>query len=285
MKVKHNKLRNTGLIFELLVKQIASETIAGTSSPAITIVKKFFAPGTELLREYKIYEEIIKSKGIGLDQGRYLLELAVKAKQDLDGVKLAQEKYNLVRGLKSKYNLDEIFSIRVHDYKALAATYCTLEFTGLEEGSTIGDLASNRQTLLEYFDKANTGIQPYPQTTGVEEYLRYDKDTRMLAYRILLERYNKKFKNLNESQKTLLREFILSVDSTKKLQSTVVSELQRVKGVLESQTHKIENPILQIKLQEVIKQIVPQLEVDRPSEETLVSLLEYYELVEVLDNL
>ena len=61
MKIKHSKFKNPGILFELLVRQITADTLKGSDSPAIDIIKKYFVK-TELGREYKLYETILKSK-------------------------------------------------------------------------------------------------------------------------------------------------------------------------------------------------------------------------------
>jgi hypothetical protein len=60
MKIKHSKYRNTGLIFELLVKQIAADTLNKKESPAIDILRKHFTGKTSLVREFKLYEFILE---------------------------------------------------------------------------------------------------------------------------------------------------------------------------------------------------------------------------------
>ena len=55
-KVKHSKYKNTGLIFEFLVRQITSEVLDGTKkSNALTMLKKKFNENSELGRELSLY--------------------------------------------------------------------------------------------------------------------------------------------------------------------------------------------------------------------------------------
>ena len=59
MIIKHSKYKNTGILFELLVRQITADTLSNTESPAINILKKYFTK-TELGREYKLYESFFR---------------------------------------------------------------------------------------------------------------------------------------------------------------------------------------------------------------------------------
>jgi hypothetical protein len=61
--IKHSKFKNTGFIFELLVRQITSEIMSGnTNSKAEKILKEFFSSKKELSKELKLYQYLINEK-------------------------------------------------------------------------------------------------------------------------------------------------------------------------------------------------------------------------------
>src|SRR6056300_1064969 len=127
MKVKHSKFRNTGLIFELLVKQVASDTLNNRDSAAVSIIKKYYSGKTSLAKEYKLYEFITKNKNVSQSKAEAIISTITEVSRKLDQPSLKKQKYELISDIKESYNIDEFFSIQVRDYKALAALYCLLE--------------------------------------------------------------------------------------------------------------------------------------------------------------
>ena len=72
MKLKHNKLRNTGLLFELLVRQITTDTLNNKESKAVDILKKNFN-NTLIAKEYRIYKALLSSKNLpGIVTGKQI---------------------------------------------------------------------------------------------------------------------------------------------------------------------------------------------------------------------
>jgi hypothetical protein len=127
MRIKHSKYKNTGLIFELLVKQIAADTLSSKESPAVKILRKFYTGNTSLVKEFKLYDYILKNKGIGINKAETILGTITEIAKKIDATSLKKQKYELIKELKSHYDLEEFFSIKVETYKPLAALYCLLE--------------------------------------------------------------------------------------------------------------------------------------------------------------
>ena len=82
MKIKHSKYKNTGILFELLVRQITADTLKGSDSPAIDLLKNYFVK-TSLGREYKLYESIIKSKVISEGKANSLISTILENSRKL----------------------------------------------------------------------------------------------------------------------------------------------------------------------------------------------------------
>ena len=127
MKIKHSKYRNTGLIFELLVKQIASDTLNNRDSAAVSIIKKHFTGKTTLVREFKLYEFILKNRQVSQIKAETILSTITEISRKLDQPALKKQKYNLISDIKETYNIEEFFAIQTPEYKALASLYCLLE--------------------------------------------------------------------------------------------------------------------------------------------------------------
>ena len=185
MKVKHSKFRNTGLIFELLVKQIASDTLNNRDSAAVKILKKYFTGKTALVKEFKLYEFIAKNKNISQSKAEAIVSTITEISRRLDQKQLKESKYNLISDIKENYNIEEFFSIQVRDYKALAALYCLLEAQNNADLVDPSVLVDNKTTILEHLTSSPQKENDVKDTL-IEDYAKYDKDLRLLTFKILL---------------------------------------------------------------------------------------------------
>ena len=278
MKVKHSKYKNTGLIFELLVKQIAADTLSRKDSPAVKILKKFYTGNTSLVREFKLYDFVLKNKGIGQKKAESIISTIVELSRKIDTPTLSKQKYELIKELKNHYNLEDFFSIKVESYKPLAALYCLLEAQNTQGLVDPQVFVDNKTTLLEHFLQTKQDGNNAKDTL-IEEYSKYDKDLRLLTYKILLEKFNNKYDNLLPEQKNILKEFIISANSTTKLRTIVNEELEKIQKQITTLKTKVEDQIVKIKLDEVFKSITPVKNTEKVTDNHLVSLMQYYELV------
>jgi len=283
MKIKHNKFRNTGLIYELLVKQITADTLSMKDSPAISILKEYFTGNSALVKEFKLYDFILKNKGINQAKAETILSTITEISRKFDQGSLKNQKYNLIKSIKEHYDLEEFFSIKIRDYKALAGLYCLMEAQNNTELVDPQVFVDNKMTVLEHL---TSSIQDPSEVkdTLIEEYSKYDKDLKLLTYRLLLEKFNEKYSELLPEQKTILREFINSVSSTTKLRNVVNEEISKIKDRIVQNLHKVDN-ITQIKINEIVKNIIPLSNKEKADDDTLTNLMHYYELVYELERL
>jgi len=278
VKVKHSKYKNTGLIFELLVKQIAADTLSRKDSPAVKILKKFYTGNTSLVREFKLYDFVLKNKGIGQKKAEAILSTIVELSRKIEATTLNKQKYELIKELKNHYNLEDFFSIKVESYKPLAALYCLMEAQNTEGLVDPQVFVDNKTTLLEHFLQTKQDANNAKDTL-IEEYSKYDKDLRLLTYKILLEKFNNKYDNLLPEQKNILKEFIISANSTTKLRTLVNEELGKIQVQITKLKPKVEDQIVKIKLDEITKTITLVKNTEKVTDNHLVSLMQYYELV------
>jgi len=227
MKIKHSKLRNTGLIFELLVKQIAADTLNKKDSPAVEILKQHFTRRTALTKEFKLYEFILKNSGVKQNKAEAILSTITEISRKLDQKSIKKQKYKLISDIKESYNIEEFFAIQVRDYKPLASLYCLLEAQNNADIVDPNFLVDHKTTLLEHLTTSPQKSSDVKETL-IEEYSKYDKDLRLLTFKILLEKFNDNYKNLLPEQKNILKEFITSVNSTKRLHKIVNEELDKI---------------------------------------------------------
>lgn len=284
MRIKHNKLRNTGLIFELLVKQIAADTLSRQESPAVSILKKYFTGTSALAKEFKLYEFISKNRNVSQNKAETILSTITEVSRKLNQAHLKEAKYNLVADIKKSYDINEFFGIQVRDYKAFAALYCLLEAQNNSDLVDPQALVDNKTTILEHLT-SNPQNEQDVKDTLIEEYSKYDKDLRLLTFKILLEKFNSKYKELLPEQKNILREFITSVDSTARLRNVVNAELLKIQEDVSSLALKVKDEVVKIKLDEIAKTIKPLSNKERITDTHLVNLMQYYDLVNELRSL
>ena len=280
MKIKHSKYKNTGLLFELLVRQITADTLNGGSSPSLEILKKSFAK-TELGKEYKLYESLFKSKNISEGKAEITLNTILEATRKLNRSALRREKYNLINEIKKHYNINEFFNHQVPNYKGYAAFYKLIEIYNSDKLSETEEIISNKITILECLTKRPISQKKVKQDL-IEEFSKYDKDLRVLTYKVMLEKFNGKYANLNKGQKEVLKEFMNSIDNTPRLKEIYNNKINEVKKVLKLQAKRVKDGATKIKLLEVVKLLK---EIDKGSKinnDDLINLLQYYELTEEL---
>jgi len=280
MNIKHSKYKNTGIIFELLVRQVTSDTLNGETSNALNIIKTFFVK-SELGKELKLYESLNKNTQLHESQANILIQTLLESSRRLNRGALRREKYNLINEIKKHYNLEEFFKFKLPNYKAYASFYTLLEIANIDKFVNPEILVQNKMTLLEYL--STSPITEEKVTNDIiEEFKTYDSDVRMLAYKLMLEKFNGKYADLYPSQKEILKEFITSVDSTPKLKNYYNEKVVSIKEELNQLTENINNKVILIKLQEVLPLIK---EIDKQGSiknEDIANLLLYTELLEEL---
>jgi len=281
MKIKHSKYKNTGILFELLVRQITADTLTGGNSPAINILKEYFVK-TSLGREYKLYETILKSKTLNEGKANIVISTILETSQKFNRNTLRKQKYNLINEIKKHYDLDVFFSAKIKNYKELASLYTLIEGYNSNDINT-DQLINNKVTLLEYLTKQEVSTENVKEDV-LQEFQTYDKDLRILTYKILLEKFNTKHDNLSTEQKQVLKEFINSVDSTNGLRDFFNTKINELKLTLNTEVKSIKDKATKIKITEVSKMLVELDKNSKVNNDNLVDLLQYYELVKEIKS-
>ena len=277
MKIKHSKYKNTGILFELLVRQITADTLKGGDSPAIDILKEYFVK-TSLGREYKLYESVLKSNVLNEGKANIVISTILESSKGFNRTSLKKQKYNLINEIKKHYNLDVFFGAKIKNYKELAALYTLIENHNTETNTNVDQVIDNKITLLEYLTKHEVNTKEVKEDV-LKEFQTYDKDLRILTYKVLLEKFNNKYDNLSSEQKQVLKEFINSVDSAPGLRDFYNSKIDELKSTLNEEAKTIKDKATQIKITEVTKYLVELDKTAKVNNDNLVDLLQYYELV------
>ena len=147
--IKHNKYKNTGILFELLVRKITADTMTGQDSKAVSLIKKYFV-NTELSRENKLYQSLSKTQNISEAKAESIISTILEINKSLNQVKLAKEKYNLIKEIKSNFDIDDFFKAKINNYKLLSSTYTLLE-ANLFPSHHIDTILTSKMNILEHF--------------------------------------------------------------------------------------------------------------------------------------
>ena len=264
MYIKHSKFKNTGILFELLVRKITADTLAGVDSPSVSILKKYFV-NTELGKEYKLYETIFKSNNITESKANIILTTVLEASKSLNRKTLKREKYNIVKELREHYNVEDLFKTGISNYKSLASLYTLFEIYNSKEISDPNQIVDNKFVLLEQLtsspmDKVNV------KNDIIEEFKSQDKDIRLLTYRVLLENFNNK------------------IDNTSKLKEFYNAKIYEIKSNLISEIKLVKDKATKIKLIEINKFLIEIGKNKKINSDNLVDLLQYCNLLEELKS-
>lgn len=282
-KIKHSKFKNTGFIFELLVRQITSEIMSANKSVAEKILKEHFNSKKELSKELKLYQYLINEKYNSESKAEKFIDTILEARKRLDETKLIREKYNLVKEIKDTYNLEEFIKSPISNYKTLASIYKIFEVASTNEQYDPTDIVSSRFTITESI--INSSIQNKDiklKDLVMEEYKKQDEDLRAVSYKLLVESFNNKYKNLTNDQKGLLREYINNINNTGKLNEYVSNEVTKLINGLKEVGSKITDKVTQIKLAETIANVRKVKSVKKIKEQHLSALMMTYELLSEL---
>jgi hypothetical protein len=283
-KIKHSKFKNTGVLFELLIKQITLEVLNGDKTEnAKKIVSTFFGKGKELQKEIKLYELLMKEKYNSEQRAEKFIDTITEAYVKLNQEKLRKERYNLIKEIRDNFDLDNFLSSPVSNYKVYASIYKLFE-SKVTDTYDIKDIFDSKITIVENIISKPLAQKNIQQDKLIEEYKKQEKDLRLLTYKILVETFNKKYTNLDTAQKTLLKEYINNVSNTSKFKDYILAETPKIVNELKSIHKKVDDKVTKIKLSETINTL-NKLKIGKGVSDNHVSaLMMSYELIKELKS-
>jgi hypothetical protein len=263
------------------VRQIASDTLANTDSKAVKIVKKYYH-NSEIAKEHKLYHTILTAPRLSEGKAEALVNITLDLAKKLNKEILLKEKYNLIKEVKKHYNLESFFKAKVNNYKTLAAAYTLFESAMENKFVEPKQLVLNKLTLMEHITKKT--LVENVDTDIEQAFAKEDKNVRILAYRMLIEKFNSKYSNLSDRQKSVLKEFINNISNPEYLKVYINENLNKVKTELSDLVKQVDDKTTEIKLNEVITLIKPISNKSSVKDEHLVALLQYQQLAEEIKN-
>ena len=280
-KTKHSKIRNTGILFELLTRQITVDVLNNDKKgSAANILKEFFNKNTQLGKEYELYRVLTVENYKSETKANHLVDAVIKARQKLNESSLKREKYNLIKEVRSNYDINDFFMARIPNYKVNASIY---KLFSIKEPTNPKVETESRFTIIENITRKSISAKK-KEDVVVEGYKKQEKDLRLLAYGILVEKFNKKYSTLSKTQRNLLKEYINNISNTNSLKEFIESETMKVKKQLQSFLPSVDDKVTKIKLNEAVNQADTLMKGRIVEDKQVVTLMRYYQLVKELKN-
>lgn len=287
-KIKHNKIKNSGILFELLTRQLTADIIIGVEkSKAHELIEKYFSKDTELVKEYLLYNTILRYKTPDKDKAKdFISEVLKSKKSNIDEKKLNREKYNLVKEIKESYDEDGFFNNKINNYKLYASIYKLFKHNELEYKDSPGTITESKYNIIDNIcnvTPANTDVE---SDEVLEEYKKQNQDLRLLAYKVMVDKFNNKYStNLNENQSKLLKEYINNISSSKSLNNFMEKEIPIITDKLKKGILGIKSKAINIKVNEVCKQLDKINDNKIIEENHVYAVMNSYELIEKLKKI
>jgi len=272
--LKHSKVKNTAILFELLVRQIAADTMENRNSPAIVLLKKHFKEGTELYKELSLYRTLAEERFTAENQATRFLSAAVQSRKQLNETTLRRAKYNLIRDIKNKLVFENFINARISNYKLNASIYKLFEYNVADSPAEITRCQS---TIIEYVIRKEKESAPIN-----ESFTKEDPVVRKLASKIVVDRFNEKYSGLNADQKELLKEYVNSVNNSPALLDKVKNQIPVIVENLNTLNSTIPSKVVKIKLQEVTNMVSGMNNIKTIQDKHILTMLRYYELIDQL---
>lgn len=282
-KIKHSKFKNTGFLFEILTRQITLEVLNGGEEKAKGIIKEFFAGKTELAKELRLFNLLINEKYNSESKAEKFIDAILETHTKLNYSKLKREKYNLVKSIRETFEIDSLLSSPVTNYKILASVHKLFEGRA-NNVLDVKDVFDSKLTIVEHISNSTPSLKQ-KEDRLVEDYKKQEKDLRLLTFKILTETFNKKYTNLDDSQKSLLREYINNVTNTSKFGEYFEKELIKTITELHEMYKGMKDKITKIKLRETINVLKKQKLGKKITDEQVSSLMLSYELIKEIKNI
>jgi hypothetical protein len=283
-QIKHSKFRNTGFLFELLVRQVTSDILNNRKGIAEGLLKKYFNSKTELSNELKLYQFIVSERYNSENRAERFVDAVVESRAKLDEKKILKEKYNLIKEIKDNYSIEDFLRSQIPNYKVLASVYKIFEYkTNNEQNYDPKDYVATKFTLVEHLI-GKTPAKTITESTITTDLKKEDKEIQLLSYKMLIDSFNKKYNNLNDKQKGLLKEYINSFTNSDNLKNHVVTEVKSLIKEFKGISSKINDKVKKIKLAETMNQLAKIGNSQKIKDNHITSLIMCYELEKELND-
>lgn len=275
--LKHSKYKNTAILFEMLVRKLTSETLTSDKTVTVEIIKKYFGKNTALSKELQLYNSLIKESFKTEAQTLEFIRSCKSAHNKLNKSTLRRQRYNLVKEISENFDFQKISKIRINNYKELASVYKIFEYNDSDNPKEILEC---KNVIVEHMSTSKDTLNK--KNIVLEKYKNHDKDVRLLAYKLLVDKFNKKYSTLDENQKNVLNKYIIHVNDTESLKLYLESILPNIKKQLKEQVSKISDPVTKIKVDKLSEMLCNVKTIKVVNESHILSILRYFDLIKEL---
>ena len=280
-KLKHSKFKNTGILFELLIRQITADILDSNESSANKLVKKYFAEDTDLGKEQRLYQVLMEETTKAEGSAYKLVDAVVSEHKKLDNRVLSRLRYELVKEMKDVYPIDDFFRSKIRNYKTYASIYKLFEGSKTDVFCDPRELVESKNTIVGGLCKDKVVSNELNQ---LESYVQHNEDLRLISYKLLVDRFNEKYSELNEDQKLLLKNYINNISNTNSLREYINEQLPIIKSKIEKLSSNIDDDVVKIKLNEVTSQLNKVKEGRVVKDSQVSAVLMSYELIKELEK-
>jgi hypothetical protein len=279
-KLKHSKYKNTGILFEMLVRKLTSETLSSNKSDTIDIIKNHFGRNTELSKELQLYNSLLKeqfrSEAHALDYIRTVKATHSKLNQSA----LKRQRYNLVKEISEKFVFENMSKIHISNYKVLASINMLFEH---EETDNPKQIMECKNVIID--NGLITERVTVKKDPVIEKFESQPKEIRLLTYKLLVDKFNEKYSGLDESQKRLLNKYVTNVNDTATLKEYVRTIIPSIKKQLAESAKTVDDKVVKIKVQKLSEMLCNVENLKTIKESHILSLLRYFDLIKELKEI
>ncbi len=241
MNIQHNKKRNVGIIYELLLRAVSAAIVENDKKRAqlaLDIIEKHYDKKTELYKEYRLFNALIKSTVSDTPVAAAVLAEAKSAARRADSRKLDYEKSMLIRAINHSLQDANFYQRRIPDYRLYATVQNLINEWAAGDTSDLTKMVMLEGQVVHWLlkEKSDESIDlesPAPEVDG-------------LVVKIMNEKFNEKYSGkLNQDQTKLIQEYIFSIESGQEkrfvdrlnsLRETALNKLNALKSDTDNQT-------------------------------------------------
>ena len=248
--MKHNKKRNVGIIYELLLNHISTKLLEGKKKEAkiaTKLIEKHFRKGTELYKEFRLFNALASSDITQTHIVASILNEAKAASRKLNESQLEREKSSLLKDINYKINEKDFYYKSINNYRDLGLVQLTLN-----------EWRKDNRDVKRLVDlETRLGALMLREKNKINEQKYNVSHSDRLVLKIMTDKFNKRYgEELSGDQKKIIEGYVFLSDKEPS-QLEKFFEVKKVEAlrILESFEDRSDNRYLLSKLDEVRKKI------------------------------
>jgi len=274
MTMNHNKKRNVGIIYELLVRAVSSYLVdndKGRAQIALDILSRHYNKHTELYKEFRLFNALAKTTVKDTSVAAAILTESRSASKRFDSVKIDKEKSSLIKEI--NYNLVDtnFYRRNVPDYRVYATIQTLLNQWRQGDRSNLAESVIIESNLIEWLTSEKQ----------VETIQEVNPNVDALVVKIMNEKFNKKYNDkLTLEQKELINDYVFSMKNDDGRSISYKAEILRKSTInkLNELRSDEKNPVL-LEKSEIVLERLNSLNFDKIDDEKISKLMTMIQLV------